>query len=57
MLGVEPTMRPELYHKTNLTSETEEFLKFVLSKACPVICNMAVGSQLGQFKSVEYILL
>ena len=42
-------MRPELYHKTTLASETERMLKFVLNKAGPIICNLAVGSESCQF--------
>ena len=52
MLGVEPPntwlMRPELYDKTTLASEAR-VLMFVLNKACAIICNLAVGSEFGQF--------
>ena len=54
MLGAEPQslayMGTELYHKTNLASETR-VLKFVLNKACPTIGNLSMGSGFCQFFS------
>ena len=37
-------------HYNNFSHESEETLKFVLSKACPVISQLEVGSDFCQFK-------
>ena len=53
MLGVKPLMRPEIYHNSILASEIK-VLKFVLNKACPIICNLAVGSEFCQIGKKLY---
>ena len=40
---------------TNLDSDWR-VLKFVLNKACPIICNLAVGSELCQFGKKSNII-